>query len=184
MKRSTTILLMCALIGGVTAAQSPVQPYAGQQHRDIKALSAQEIEDYLAGKGMGLAKVAELNGYPGPMHVLELSSQLELTAAQRATTESLFNAMQSEARAIGRDLVAAERDLDQLFAKQTITEDSLSRKLQDIASLQARLRAAHLKAHLEQARILTPHQRALYAELRGYGGSNAHTGHHTQHHAH
>ena len=178
MGRNTTILLMCALLGGAAAAQSPVQPYAGQQNGDIKALSAREIADYLAGNGMGLAKAAELNGYPGPKHVLELSSQLELTAAQRAATESLFNTMQGEARAIGRDLVAAERDLDQLFAKQTITDDSLSRKLHDIGALQARLRAVHLRAHLEQARILTQRQRALYAELRGYGRDGAHTGHH------
>jgi hypothetical protein len=31
---------------------------------------------------MGMAKAAELNGYPGPRHVLDLSPELHLTDAQ------------------------------------------------------------------------------------------------------
>jgi len=178
MRTKGTLLLVCAVLGGVTAAQTPPQPYAGQENRTIKALSAQEIDEYLAGNGMGLAKAAELNGYPGPKHVLELSAQLELTPAQRAATESVFNSMQLEARSIGRDLVAAEQELDHLFATQAITSSSLDRKLRDIGSLQARLRAVHLQAHLKQAQILTRSQATRYAQLRGYGSEDAHTGHH------
>jgi len=37
------------------------------------ALSVEQIEQYRAGAGMGYAKAAELNRYPGPMHVLELA---------------------------------------------------------------------------------------------------------------
>jgi hypothetical protein len=42
------------------------QPYAGLEARAIKALSEQQIADLEAGRGMGMALAAELNGYPGP----------------------------------------------------------------------------------------------------------------------
>jgi hypothetical protein len=56
------------------------QPYAGLEARSIKTLSDQQIGDLRAGRGMGLALAAELNGYPGPMHVLELADALGLSA--------------------------------------------------------------------------------------------------------
>lgn len=43
----------------------------------------QEIQQYLNGGGMGCAKIAELNGYPGPKHVLELENELQLTEQQK-----------------------------------------------------------------------------------------------------
>jgi len=82
----------------VSATADSQSPYVGQESRAIKALSPQEISDYLSGKGMGLAKAAELNGYPGPAHVLELAAQLDLTPEQKIKTEVLFKKM--EARAI------------------------------------------------------------------------------------
>src|SRR6266849_3579115 len=59
-----------ALSLGTASAQSQ-QPYAGLQTRPIKAISEQQIADLKAGRGMSLALAAELNGYPGPKHVLE-----------------------------------------------------------------------------------------------------------------
>ena len=64
-------------IAQVAFAQSP---YAGMQARSIKALSEQQIADLKAGRGMGLALAAELNGYPGPAHVLEVADQLGLSS--------------------------------------------------------------------------------------------------------
>src|SRR5581483_11779332 len=62
-------------VGGVAFAQhlqhqhqSSQAPYAGLQHRAVKALSDQQLADLRAGRGMGLALAAELNGYPGPIH--------------------------------------------------------------------------------------------------------------------
>jgi hypothetical protein len=40
---------------------------------------------------MGLALAAELNGYPGPIHVLQLSDKLGLTPEQKARVQSLFD---------------------------------------------------------------------------------------------
>jgi len=57
-------------------------PYAGQQSRSIKALPEGDIAALQNGDGMGMAKAAELNGYPGPRHVLALAAELHLTEAQ------------------------------------------------------------------------------------------------------
>jgi Spy/CpxP family protein refolding chaperone len=84
-----------------SAAASAQQPYAGMQTRPVKALSEQQTADLRAGRGMGLALAAELNGYPGPLHVLELADQLELTADQRTRVRQLFDAMKAEAIPVG-----------------------------------------------------------------------------------
>jgi Spy/CpxP family protein refolding chaperone len=170
--------LLCA--PGVSAAP-PASAYVGQEARDIKSLSPEDINAYLSGKGMGLAKAAELNGYPGPAHVLELASQLELTREQRVKSEALFASMESKAIPLGRALVDEERKLDRLFATKDVNPELLAGSLSEIGSLQARVRGAHLEAHLAQAQILTPEQNERYLQLRGYGGSGAHTGHVGQH---
>ena len=82
---------------GDVAAQS-TRPYAGLQTRSIKALSAEQIADLKAGRGMSLALAAELNGYPGPRHVMELGEQLGLTDRQRADVQRLFDQMTAEDR--------------------------------------------------------------------------------------
>src|SRR5262249_52971946 len=80
------ILILVALPRGAARGEAlgPQSPYAGQQSRDIKALSPQEVDDLINARGMALAKPAELNGYPGPLHAVELKDQLGLTAAQLA----------------------------------------------------------------------------------------------------
>lgn len=163
------------LLAGSSALAA--SPYAGEQGRDIKALSPQDVDAYLAGQGMGFAKAAELNGYAGPKHVLELANELALTSEQRTRTEALFTSMQSQARSLGRELVDQESGLDRLFASRVVTADSLRESLDRIAALQSRLRATHLQAHLEQAAILTSEQNALYGRLRGYGQMPAHHAH-------
>ena len=176
--RLITAVVLC--VAGTTTLAQTASPYAGQESRDIKSLTADEIAGYLTGKGMGLAKAAELNGFPGPMHVLELERQLALTADQRSRTQALFASMESRASSLGRALIDEERKLDRLFATKAITADALNRSLAEIGSLQAKIRAAHLEAHLAQAEILTPEQIAKYPALRGYAAAahGAHGGHH------
>ena len=163
-----TICRMVALLAVAGSAIAQTAPYAGQQARTIKALSAQDISELENGLGMGLAKAAELNGYPGPAHVLALAEPLGLTDPQRASTQAVFARMQSDARSLGERLVAEERALDRAFADHTVTPDALAAATASIAALQGRLRDVHLRAHLEQVRILTPGQVARYASLRGY----------------
>ena len=89
------------------------------QARPIKGLSEQQVADLKAGRGMGLALPAELNGFPGPAHVLELADQLELSSDQRARVQSLFDAMKAEAVPLGSRLLDQEAALDQQFASTT-----------------------------------------------------------------
>ncbi len=175
--------LMAAAAGVAYVVATPAaqtSPYAGEETRAIKALSAQEIESLLGGKGMGFAKAAELNGYPGPAHVLELGDKLALTIEQRDKTSALFASMEREAIALGRSLVAAERELEALFVSRTATPEKLAAALARTADLQARLRGVHLRAHIEQTELLTPEQTARYVELRGYVGG-ASDGKHEHH---
>jgi hypothetical protein len=172
------LIAACAFLPGATALfaqhSSPAaggpaaSPYAGQQVRDIKALSAAQTADLLAGKGMEQAKAAELNGYPGPMHVLELAGPLALSTAQTKASEALMTAHKAEARDIGARLIQAERNLDTAFAGKQIDAAQLETLTRHIGVLQAQLRASHLRTHLQQTRLLTAPQAALYAELRGY----------------
>ncbi len=160
-----------------TAIFAGSSAYLGQDSRGIKAFSDEETGAYLTGKGMGMAKAAELNGYPGPAHVLELATDLGLTAEQRSRTEALFDSMSKEAIALGTELIGKERILDQLFSSKHIDQTSLTHTLEQIGNLQARLRGSHLAAHLAQIEILTPVQTARYIELRGYGTAASGGGH-------
>ena len=172
-----TGVLLAVAIHHVASAAQPAS-YAGQERREIKALSPEEIQDYLAGKGMGLAKAAELNRYPGPAHVLELAEKLQLDAEQRIRSEAIFKTMQAAAMRHGKALVEKERELDRLFAGGGITREDLRAALEEIGRLQAEVRRTHLQAHIEQRKILTPKQIAQYEELRGY---TSHAGRAHQH---
>ena len=163
-----------ALITSVNAQT----PYAGMQARSIKALSDQQIADLGAGRGMGLALAAELNGYPGPSHVLELADKLDLSADQRVSMQRLFDSMKAEAMPLGSKLIEQEADLDKQFANRTVTPESLRATTAAVAATQGMLRETHLKYHLSTGSILTPSQMTKYAELRGYGGGHKHKHHH------
>jgi hypothetical protein len=143
-------------------------PYAGLQQRAVKALSDEQIADLRAGSGMGLALAAELNGYPGPLHVLELADRLALSVEQRRHVERLYAAMKAEAIPIGDRLIAHEMALDRQFADRKITPKILIALTAQIGETQGELRATHLKYHLFTAELLTPEQAHRYAELRGY----------------
>lgn len=183
--RQIICLLIFSLALGVAASAQELkhEGYAGQEGRAIKSLSAEEVEQLLGGQGMGLAKAAELNHYPGPRHVLELAAELQLTPEQRAGAQAAFDRMKREAVRLGRQIVERERELDAMFARSDIDAGSLRTATAGIANLQGALRATHLAAHLEMRRLLSPAQVKRYDELRGYTGAgkpktHAHTGGH------
>jgi hypothetical protein len=148
-------------------------PYAGQQARGIKALSDDDIAALRKGEGMGMAKAAELNGYPGPAHVLQLALQLGLTDAQRRDVQAIFDRMSAAAKPLGGELIAQEQALDQLFVGGDITPKRLAAATAAIAELQGRLRGVHLSAHLETRALLNADQVTRYQQLRGYGDVGA-----------
>jgi hypothetical protein len=166
MKIAIAALALVATYGSALAQQ----PYAGLETRTIKTLSEQQIADLQAGRGMGLALAAELNGYPGPIHAIELAERLQLSADQVARLKDLFEAMKAETIPIGATLIAQERGLNEEFAARTVTLASLETATQRIGATQAALRAAHLRYHLSTVAILTPDQVEQYNVLRGYTG--------------
>jgi hypothetical protein len=133
-------------------------PYAGMQMRSIKALSEQQVSDLNASRGMGLALAAELNGYPGPAHVLELADKLELSADQRDRIKTLFDSMKAEALPLGSKLIEQEAALDKQFATRTVTPESLKAATAAVAVTQGELRETHLKYHLSTADVLSADQ--------------------------
>ena len=143
-------------------------PYAGLQTRAVKALSAEQIADLRAGRGMTLALAAELNGYPGPSHTLELAAPLGLSDAQKRATQALFAQMKAKAQRAGEEVIAAETALDRLFRDGTAGAASVQAASADAARAQGAMRALHLRYHLLMREVLTPEQTAKYAALRGY----------------
>ncbi len=175
------VVLVIALLVPVLAWAQ--MPYAGMQSRQVKALSEQQIADLRAGRGMGLALAAELNGYPGPSHVVELADQLGLTAEQRSKVQEMFSAMKTETTSIGNILIEQESDLDRQFADRTVTAESLGAATAAISKTQGELRQAHLRYHLLTAAVLDRAQLAKCAELRGYSPDAPARQHdHQQHH--
>ncbi len=175
------IWICAALFLTSVAATNAQTPYSGMQTRPIKALSEQQVADLGAGRGMGLALAAELNGYPGPSHVLELADKLSLSTDQRASVQRLFDSMKAEAVPLGFKLIEQEADLDNQFAGHTVTPDSLKASTAAAAATQGALRETHLKYHLSTAAVLSPGQMQRYAELRGYGGQAPPMEHHHHH---
>jgi Spy/CpxP family protein refolding chaperone len=183
-----TLALTCALGATVAFAQTqhhhgkahtPSQPYAGQQTRAVASLSEEEVRGFLDGRGMGLAKAAELNGRPGPMHVLELANELSLTGEQRDAVKAAFDRMKAKAKVLGEGYVNAEQAVDQAFKSGTADAAEVAAHVAEANRLLGEVRLSHLLAHVEITPLLTPEQRARYAELRGYAGGSAH-----QHHKH
>jgi Spy/CpxP family protein refolding chaperone len=152
----------------ITPAPTP-SPYVGFETREVKTLSTERQEGLKRGAVLGYALVAELNGYPGPMQVLELADQLGLDADQKRRTFVIFEKMRKDAISTGEALIAAEAHLDRLFQLKQVTYDRVEAQTAVVAVQDARLRAIHLNAHLAMAEILTPEQRESYERLRGYG---------------
>jgi hypothetical protein len=155
--------------------------YAGQETRTIKSLSPGDIAELRRGGGWGLAKAAELNGMPGPAHLLELKDTIALDAAQVSAINSVYAGMKSRAIELGEKLIGLERDLEGQFRNRTVSDATLRASLGAIAETRKELRYTHLAAHLETPKILSEDQIKAYNAKRGYANpdpcANIPTGH-------
>ena len=169
MKAQLVCISVALLVCGSTGRAQGAAPHAGQAMPEIKSLSATEIQGYLEGREMGLAKAAELNGYPDPAHVLELATELQLTSHQRAKAERLKRSMKVAAR-MGHWLVEAERRLNLVFAKGEADDEKITVLVRQIGGLEAEIRLVHLRADIEMRRALTADQIKKYEQERGFAG--------------
>jgi len=163
---------MAALLTVAQAqAQHQSQPYAALRDRPIKALSSDEVAALRSGRGMGMALPAELNRYPGPMHVLENEAVLGLTPEQKQVLGHQVETMRAAAIELGEQIVAYEEALEELFRSGSVDSASIDRVTGQIALLYGQLRAVHLRTHLATRATLTDLQRAKYQQVRGYEGT-------------
>lgn len=184
MIRTLSIVAILATAGAAhadTGHAGHTSKYAGQDSRAIKSLSDDDLTELRRGGGWGLAKAAELNGVPGPAHLLELKDEIGLTPDQVAAINALFEEMRASAIATGERLIEQERRLEEKFRTGTVDAGSLKNDLDAIGRTRAELRYVHLATHLKTPAILTPHQVTRYNALRGYGAgdpcANPPTGH-------
>ena len=178
--RAKTTLAMTAVacLWPVLAAAEPPQARPANP-----VLPEERLADLRAGRGMGLALAAELNGYPGPRHVLELADPLGLSDQQRAQTQALFDDMMEGATRLGERIIAQEQALADLFAEDRAEPEEIRTISLRIGALEGLLRAHHLRYHLEMKALLEPAQIVRYQELRGHaapgtGGPRHHQGGH------
>lgn len=173
------VFVLAASAAVLVAGSAPASdtPYAGQQTRAISTLSAADIEALEAGEGWGLAKPAELNGWPGPAHVLDLAEPLALSDAQRDIVGRIGAIMRGEAQRVGARYIAAERALDAAFNDPAFDPVALAGLTAASANALGELRTIHLSAHIETRDVLTEAQIADYTRLRGYAQGAAHAGH-------
>jgi Spy/CpxP family protein refolding chaperone len=113
-----------------------------------------------------MAFVADQNGYPGPLHVLELKARLKLTAEQESKMEGLLTAMFAESKPKSARLLDAEAKLRQLFASGQADESSIRALVADVEKARTDVRLVHLTFHLKTRDVLTDEQRRLYHEAR------------------
>lgn len=175
MKRIFPLVFLLILSTGSPAfaqagdsTRSHLSDYAGQEQRIIKNFSEDDIRELSNGEGWGLAKAAELNGVPGPRHVLDMKAEIKLDSAQVRALETLFSQMKEDATALGHDLIEKERKLNEAFASREVDQTRLRELLMEISHTTYQLRFVHLEAHLETEKILTGEQVAFYNRLRGY----------------
>ena len=171
LKVNTLLLALLMCMPFLTLAQhnhAGLTPYTGMQNRAIKSLSDNDINELRRGGGWGLALAAELNGMPGPSHLLELKDKIPLTPDQVDKTRVLLDEMRKAAIPTGERLIAAEKALESAFASGKVDESSLRRLLADAGSARSELRFIHLSQHYKTVLFLTPEQIKRYNILRGY----------------
>lgn len=127
----------------------------------------QQFEQVIAdGRGFGLAFAADQEGYPGPLHVLELKDRLRISGDQEREMQRMMDTMFAESRPAAARLLAAERRLRSLFASGTADEASVRAAVADVERARAEVRLVHLLTHLKTRDRLTEEQRRLYHAVR------------------
>ncbi|MFK8028787.1 MAG: hypothetical protein AB8G18_00990 [Gammaproteobacteria bacterium] len=171
-KRMLSCWFVAILLATTACADQIRKPYQGMEKRGIASLSESDIAQIEQGAGWGLALPAELNGYPGPIHVLDLQDELGLSPEQIAKTESTYSRMNEQAINLGREFIAAEVKLTLFFKDGSVDLKELEKLTEKAALIRGQLRLIHLTAHIAMVEILTEEQIELYMQFRGYEKDN------------
>jgi Spy/CpxP family protein refolding chaperone len=169
---TTALTVTLAGLFGHAALTSGQHDHGGGQAQGHQAAQACAIEFEKVvgeGRGFGMAFAADQNGYPGPMHVLELKDRLKLTADQDAKMRELMHAMFAESRPKSARLLEAEAKLRHLFAGRAADDAALRTAVGEVERARSEVRLVHLLTHLRTRDLLTEDQRRIYHEAR-WGG--------------
>lgn len=156
--------------GHAAATPATDSPYADDYDGTsaIRALTSEQIAQIERGEGAGFALPAELNGVPGPRHVLDLADDLGLSPEQRTAVQAIIDEMRAAVLPAGQRYLAAEQALEADFRSGRLTEQNLPGRVAEVKRREGELAAAHLIAHLRTAEVLSSEQIAAYGRLRGY----------------
>jgi Spy/CpxP family protein refolding chaperone len=149
MKRTASIVIATALALCSAAAQIPA-----------------DRETLLNGEGGGMGAYAELNGYPGPKHVLDMAAKLGLSAKQKLEVQEIYDDMLARARMVGKMIVKVEEELHYAFESGMLKQESVEDDAESIGKMRGTLRGIHLAAHVKTKEVLTKKQVEAYVALR------------------
>ena len=165
---------LAAGLAGVAFAQGSAHhgaPGGTPHHALAQTCDGAFEENVRDGRGFGMAFVADQQGYPGPLHVLELKDRLRLSRDQEAKAEVLLAAMFAESRPKSARLLDAEAKLRRLFAGSRPNEAAVRTAVGEVETARADVRLVHLLFHVKMADALTDEQRRVYQEARWGGPS-------------
>ena len=145
------------------ASQAPAERPPSHPREALHYICLQMEQEALEnGQGLGMALVADRNGFPGPRHILDMKEQLQLNSDQERKAQDLFDRMHTRAVVLGKEVLAKEAALERLFSADEPDEAGVRRLLAESAAL----RWVHLSAHLEARGMVTPEQLHLYHTAR------------------
>jgi Spy/CpxP family protein refolding chaperone len=163
----TTIVATAGLLGTASSVSWGQHGHGHEGgHQAAEACSAEFDKVVGEGRGFGLAFAADQNGYPGPLHVLELKDRLKLTADQEAKAQALLHAMFVESKPKSARLLAAEAKLRRLFADRAADDAAVRAAVAEVERARSEVRLVHLLTHLKTRELLTEDQRRIYHEAR------------------
>lgn len=169
--RATTVVALAGLVGGTATAWGQ-HGHSGSHeegHRAAQACATEFEQVVGTGRGFGMAFAADQNGYPGPMHVLELKDRLKLSAEQEGKMQHLMHAMFAESKPKSARLLEAEATLRRLFAERTADDAAVRAVVEGVERARRDVRLVHLLTHLKARDLLTEEQRRIYHEARWSG---------------
>lgn len=166
-------LIVTAGPTGTRAQHGAMEHGAGgvPHHQLAESCATEGDRNIASGRGFGMAFAADQNGYPGPLHVLELKDRLKLTADQEAKVQAMLAAMFAESKPKSARLLEAEAKLRQLFASGHADEGAVRAAATEVERARTDVRLVHLLSHVRTREVLTDEQRRLYHEARWSGHS-------------
>jgi len=163
----TTIVATAGLLGTASSVSWGQHGHGHEGgHQAAEACSAEFDKVVGEGRGFGLAFAADQNGYPGPLHVLELKDRLKLTADQEAKAQALLHAMFVESKPKSARLLEAEAKLRRLFADRAADDAAVRAAVAEVERARSEVRLVHLLTHLKTRELLSEDQRRIYHEAR------------------